>query len=153
MPKILLTRHGHVEGISPERFRGQAELALTEKGLSQAAALAERIAANGTQWPSIPAPCSAALQPVKRSLPKRERLLECSRVSSISITVHGNGILLMRSGTIRPLSSLYGILRRISCGFPKVTPCRTCSPVRQTPSALSWNIIVTRQSFSLDMRA
>ena len=43
MPKILLTRHGHVEGISPERFRGQAELALTEKGLAQAAALAERI--------------------------------------------------------------------------------------------------------------
>ena len=25
----------------------------------------------------------------------------------------------MRSGTIRPLSSLYGILRRISSGFPK----------------------------------
>lgn len=43
MPKILLTRHGHVEGISPERFRGQTELALTEKGLAQAAALAERI--------------------------------------------------------------------------------------------------------------
>jgi broad specificity phosphatase PhoE len=43
MPKILLTRHGHVEGISPERFRGQTELALTEKGLAQAAALARRI--------------------------------------------------------------------------------------------------------------
>jgi phosphoserine phosphatase len=43
MPKILLTRHGHVDGISPERFRGQTELALPEKGLAQAAALAERI--------------------------------------------------------------------------------------------------------------
>jgi broad specificity phosphatase PhoE len=31
MPKILLARHGHVEGISPERFRGQTELALTDK--------------------------------------------------------------------------------------------------------------------------
>ena len=62
MPKILLTRHGHVEGISPERFRGQAELTLTEKGLAQAAALAERISREWhTLWPSIPAPCSAAL--------------------------------------------------------------------------------------------
>jgi probable phosphoglycerate mutase len=43
MPRILLVRHGHVEGISPERFRGQAELALTQEGLAQAAALAERI--------------------------------------------------------------------------------------------------------------
>jgi phosphoserine phosphatase len=43
MPKILLTRHGHVEGISPERFRGQTELALTGEGLAQAAALAQRI--------------------------------------------------------------------------------------------------------------
>jgi phosphoserine phosphatase len=43
MPKILLTRHGHVEGISPERFRGQTELALTSEGLAQAAALAQRI--------------------------------------------------------------------------------------------------------------
>lgn len=43
MPKILLIRHGHVDGISPERFRGQTELALTDKGLAQAAALAERI--------------------------------------------------------------------------------------------------------------
>jgi phosphoserine phosphatase len=43
MPKILLTRHRHVEGISPERFRGQTELSLTDKGLAEAAALAERI--------------------------------------------------------------------------------------------------------------
>jgi len=45
MTKILLTRHGHVEGIRPERFRGRAELALTEQGLVEAAALAKRIAA------------------------------------------------------------------------------------------------------------
>ena len=43
MPKILLTRHGHVEGISPERFRGRSDLSLTEKGLAQAAALGARI--------------------------------------------------------------------------------------------------------------
>jgi broad specificity phosphatase PhoE len=44
MTKILLTRHGHVEGIAPERFRGRAELALTKEGLAQAEALARRIA-------------------------------------------------------------------------------------------------------------
>ena len=46
MTKILLTRHGHVDGIRPARFRGRAELALTERGLAQAGALARRIAAN-----------------------------------------------------------------------------------------------------------
>ena len=45
MTKILLTRHGHVDGIRPARFRGRAELALTERGLAQADALAKRIAA------------------------------------------------------------------------------------------------------------
>ena len=43
MTKILLTRHGHVEGIFPERFRGRAELALTKKGVAEAEALAARI--------------------------------------------------------------------------------------------------------------
>jgi probable phosphoglycerate mutase len=45
--KLLLTRHGHVEGIKPARFRGRAELALTPEGLAQADALALRIA---RQW-------------------------------------------------------------------------------------------------------
>jgi len=45
MTKILLTRHGHVEGIQPERFRGRAELALTPQGVAEAKALAARIAA------------------------------------------------------------------------------------------------------------
>jgi broad specificity phosphatase PhoE len=42
---LLLTRHGHVEGINPERFRGRAELPLTELGVHQAQAVARRIAA------------------------------------------------------------------------------------------------------------
>jgi len=44
MTKILLTRHGHVEGIMPERFRGRQPLALTELGRAEAEALARRIA-------------------------------------------------------------------------------------------------------------
>jgi phosphoserine phosphatase len=47
MTKIILTRHGHVEGIKPERFRGRTELPLTELGWAQAKALAARIAKTG----------------------------------------------------------------------------------------------------------
>jgi phosphoserine phosphatase len=45
MTKIILTRHGHVEGIKPERFRGREPLQLTKRGTAEAAALAQRIAA------------------------------------------------------------------------------------------------------------
>jgi broad specificity phosphatase PhoE len=45
MTKIILTRHGHVEGIKPERFRGREPLPLTKRGEAEAAALAQRIAA------------------------------------------------------------------------------------------------------------
>ena len=44
MTHIVLTRHGHVEGIHPERFRGRAELPLTELGKAEAEAVAQRIA-------------------------------------------------------------------------------------------------------------
>ncbi len=44
MTKILLTRHGHVEGIHPERFRGREPLELTARGRREAALVAERIA-------------------------------------------------------------------------------------------------------------
>src|SRR5207237_6109308 len=43
MTKIILVRHGHVEGISPERFRGRADLILTPEGHRQAEAAAHRI--------------------------------------------------------------------------------------------------------------
>lgn len=46
MTKIILTRHGHVEGISPERFRGRTDVPLTKLGEDQARAVAKRIAAN-----------------------------------------------------------------------------------------------------------
>lgn len=48
--RLLLTRHGHVEGIKPARFRGRAELELTPTGLAQADAIARRIA---RQWQPV----------------------------------------------------------------------------------------------------
>jgi broad specificity phosphatase PhoE len=47
MTKIILTRHGHVEGIKPERFLGRAEVPLTARGKAEAAVTAKRIAG---QW-------------------------------------------------------------------------------------------------------
>lgn len=44
MLKLVLVRHGHVEGIKPERFRGQKELPLTVLGHKQASVTAEYIA-------------------------------------------------------------------------------------------------------------
>jgi phosphoserine phosphatase len=46
--KIILVRHGHVEGISPERFRGRADLLLTAEGHRQAEVTARRIQASWT---------------------------------------------------------------------------------------------------------
>lgn len=44
MTKIILARHGHVDWIAPERFRGRAELPLSKLGEQQADALGQRIA-------------------------------------------------------------------------------------------------------------
>lgn len=45
MTRILLVRHGHVEGIAPERFRGRRDVPLSELGVQQASAVAQHIAA------------------------------------------------------------------------------------------------------------
>jgi probable phosphoglycerate mutase len=46
MIRIILVRHGHVDWLAPERFRGRAELPLSELGRRQARAAAEYIAAS-----------------------------------------------------------------------------------------------------------
>jgi phosphoserine phosphatase len=46
---LVLVRHGHVEGIQPERFRGRIDLPLTALGRGQAAATAQFIAG---RWPA-----------------------------------------------------------------------------------------------------
>jgi phosphoserine phosphatase len=46
LTKILLVRHGHVEGIKPARFRGRADLPLTAYGRMQAERVAQRIASS-----------------------------------------------------------------------------------------------------------
>jgi broad specificity phosphatase PhoE len=47
MTTIVLTRHGHVDGIRPKRFRGREDLTLTQRGEAESRAVAKCIAA---QW-------------------------------------------------------------------------------------------------------
>ncbi len=47
MARIVLVRHGHVEGIEPARFRGRRDVDLSDLGVRQAQATARRIA---LQW-------------------------------------------------------------------------------------------------------
>jgi|SRR5690348_8618578 phosphoserine phosphatase len=61
MTKIILVRHGHVEGISPERFRGRADLSLTAEGVKQAEATARRIHATWTPSAIYASPLSRAV--------------------------------------------------------------------------------------------
>ncbi|MGH7684966.1 MAG: histidine phosphatase family protein, partial [Vulcanimicrobiaceae bacterium] len=42
--RLLVIRHGHVEGIDPVRFRGRRDLPLTAMGLAQAQAVGRRVA-------------------------------------------------------------------------------------------------------------
>jgi phosphoserine phosphatase len=45
MTRLILMRHGYVEGIYPERFRGRAEIPLSPLGIRQGQALADRVRA------------------------------------------------------------------------------------------------------------
>jgi phosphoserine phosphatase len=46
MTTLILVRHGHVEGINPERFRGRRNVSLTAEGLRQARATSQYIASH-----------------------------------------------------------------------------------------------------------
>ena len=61
MTRILLVRHGHVEGMSPERFRGRRDVDLSELGTRQAQATAQRIA---REW----RPVAIYTSPLRRCL-------------------------------------------------------------------------------------
>lgn len=74
MTKIILTRHGHVEGINPERFRGRTDLSLTELGEAQARAVAARVASEWT--PSV-----VYTSPMRRCLATAEAIATMCRVS------------------------------------------------------------------------
>jgi broad specificity phosphatase PhoE len=79
MTKIVLTRHGHVEGIKPERFRGRAELPLTPIGIAQAKAVAQRIAA---AW----APSAIYTSPLGRCVATAECIAQSCKMPVVELT-------------------------------------------------------------------
>lgn len=62
MTKIILTRHGHVEWIAPERFRGRADLPLTGQGIEEARATSRRISATWRVGAVYTSPMSRSLR-------------------------------------------------------------------------------------------
>jgi phosphoserine phosphatase len=62
MTKIVLTRHGHVEWLAPERFRGRADLPLTEQGVGEARAASRRIGATWRVTAVYTSPMSRSLR-------------------------------------------------------------------------------------------
>ena len=80
MTKILLTRHGHVDGITPERFRGRQPLALTE----HLNALAAEPAFVWTPLPVFPAVQSIPVLPNANAAADRLEKLETDLHATIA---------------------------------------------------------------------
>jgi phosphoserine phosphatase len=79
MTKIILVRHGHVEGISPERFRGRIELVLTTEGRRQAEATARRVRATWSPAAVLTSPlgrCRATAEAIANPLGLSARPLD-----------------------------------------------------------------------------
>jgi phosphoserine phosphatase len=75
MTKIILTRHGHVEGIAPERFRGRTDVPLTAEGQAEAKAVAGRIARRWT-------PKIVYTSPMGRCIATGEEIAKACGISS-----------------------------------------------------------------------
>ena len=74
MTKILLIRHGHVEGIMPARFRGRQPLELTAQGRAEAVAVAKRIA---SRWQ----PRTIYSSPMARCVKTAEAVAEANGIA------------------------------------------------------------------------
>ncbi|MGB8365214.1 MAG: histidine phosphatase family protein [Rhizomicrobium sp.] len=75
MTNILLTRHGHVEGINPQRFRGRYNVPLSEQGVVEAHAVATRIAA---EWK----PIAVYTSPMQRCIDTGEAIADACHIGS-----------------------------------------------------------------------
>jgi probable phosphoglycerate mutase len=78
--KILLVRHGHVEGISPARFRGRTDLELTDRGKAEALAVGQRIA---SKWQ----PKKVYTSPLGRCVATGAAIAQACRIGAESIEV------------------------------------------------------------------
>jgi bisphosphoglycerate-dependent phosphoglycerate mutase len=108
MTTIILTRHGHVEGIHPPRFRGRQEVPLSEQGIAEANMTAARIASS---WRPAAIYTTADL---------------------IDLTATGNGKPMSRSRSAGPTFSNSGFPFRTLFAFRMASRCKTLSCEPQT---------------------
>jgi phosphoserine phosphatase len=85
MTRILLVRHGHVEGIKPERFRGRQPLELTAQGRAEAQAVARRIASGWT-------PRQIYTSPMSRCVKTAEAITSACRLTGAEICADLNDL-------------------------------------------------------------
>jgi len=78
MTRILLVRHGDVEGISPERFRGRRDVELSVLGVRQARTTAQRIA---KQW----GPKVVYSSPLRRCVQTAEAIAAACGAPSVTL--------------------------------------------------------------------
>jgi probable phosphoglycerate mutase len=79
MTRIILTRHGEVEGLDPERFRGRADVPLTPRGARQAGLTARRIAA---EWK----PAAIYTSPLRRAVETGRAIGEALNLRGVALT-------------------------------------------------------------------
>jgi hypothetical protein len=137
MTKIILTRHGHVEGIEPERFRGRENLPLTGRGRAEAQAVAERIA---SAWQ----PVAIYTSPLERCIVTGAAIAKACHLAA-AVLADLNDIdygawqfkpIRRYNGRIRS-GSRHGLPHRILSAFRMASHCRICSHERRTPCGSS----------------
>jgi phosphoserine phosphatase len=79
LTKILLVRHGHVDGIKPERFRGRADVPLTDRGVAEAKAVAQHIASSSR-------PIKVYTSPMKRCVDTGGAIAQACHVDTEVLT-------------------------------------------------------------------
>jgi len=139
--KILLTRHGHVDGIKPERFRGREPLELTAQGRADAVAIAQRIAAAwqpGKIYTSPMGRCieTAPLSPRPAAWPPIPLQSRFATTSTISTTARGNSK--HSSKRKRKIQKLFAawFASPQFVRFPMVRRCRILW--REPPMSCAW---------------
>lgn len=111
--RLLLIRHGHVEGIDPPRFRGKVDLPLTELGARQDRATARRIASEWSVDRILSRPLGRSAGKSPHSLPVRVRRAARFYICApFCLTATDNRSPQTRGGRSKMLREEHALIRR-----------------------------------------
>ena len=145
MTKILLTRHGHVEGIKPARFRGRAELRADRAGPGRRPRRWQR--ASRAAWKPVVVYTSALQRCVVTGA-----MIAAAAASRPIRARRADGYRLRRLADAHPRRDQGRGARGLSavadgaaaaCAFPTANRCRTWWRARPTCCAWCWSAIPT----------